>query len=122
MAKDDYDVMVYRVLVYYYACLKRKIAFDDATFQETVRKHTDSEAYWNDVLNMMQGEGLLSGLTFTRAWGHDLILASSPRDAQITAAGIHYLKENGAMNKAGEFLKECKDMIFTLAQLVGLIT
>ena len=32
MAKDDYDVIVYRVLVYFYACMKRKIMFEEETF------------------------------------------------------------------------------------------
>lgn len=45
MAKDDYDVIVYRLLVYLYGCLKRKITFDDAVFRETVRKNVDNDEY-----------------------------------------------------------------------------
>ena len=29
----DYDVIVYRVLVYYYVILKRKIMFEEASFK-----------------------------------------------------------------------------------------
>ncbi len=46
MAKDDYDIIVYRVLVYLYACLKRRILFDEAIFRATVRKDIESEEYF----------------------------------------------------------------------------
>ena len=42
MAKDDYDVVVYRVLVYLYAVLKHKIIFEEATFRQAVRKNVES--------------------------------------------------------------------------------
>lgn len=58
MTKDDYDVIVYRVLVYYYACLKRKIIFDKAGFNAAVKKDIESDEYFYDVLRMMQDEGL----------------------------------------------------------------
>ncbi len=115
MAKDDYDVIVYRILVYYYACLKRKISFDNETFRELVSKHTDSEGYFNDILDMMQREGFIEGLSFHRAWGRDLLLTSDLDEARITPEGIHYLKENSAMAKAAEFLKNGKDLIAGLA-------
>lgn len=121
MAKDDYDVIVYRVLVYLYACLKREIIFEKITFQEAVRKNVENDAYFNDVLSMMQGEGLIEGLVFTKAWGGDLILSSNMSDAKITASGIRYLKENGIMSKVGSMLKESADTIAKLASLISLL-
>lgn len=38
MAKDDYDVIVYKILVYLYAFMKRKITFEEDVFQATVKK------------------------------------------------------------------------------------
>lgn len=32
MAKDDYDVVVFKLLVYFYACLKRVTVFKQAEF------------------------------------------------------------------------------------------
>lgn len=121
MAKDDYDVIVYRILVYLYACMKRKISFEDATFQAAVRKNVESDEYFADVLRTMQEEGYIRGLVFVHAWCGDYILASDISDARITAAGIHYLEENSKMKKVGEFLKESVDIISTLAQMLALI-
>ena len=94
MAKDDYEVIVYRMLVYLYAVLKREIAFDAVTFAEAVRKDVKSRAYFDKALEMMQEEGLIRGLVFVPAWGGDVIMASGIQDAEITPAGIRYLKEN----------------------------
>ncbi len=120
MAKDDFDVIVYRVLVYLYACLKREIMFENVTFNESVRKNVSSDTYFADILRMMQGEGLIEGLEFANAWGGDCILVSSVSDARITAAGIRYLKENGTMKRVGDALKETVDIISKLASILQL--
>lgn len=120
MAKDDYDVIVYRVLTYLYACLKHKIIFEESTFQAAVKKNVESDEYFRAVLHMMQEEELIRGLVFTKAWGGEYLLASDLRDAEITAAGIRYLKENGTMKRVCEMLKPTADIIVKLAELVGL--
>ena len=119
MAKDDYDVIVYRMLVYLYACAKRKILFEDTTFREAVKKNVENDMYFYDVLRMMQTEGLIEGLVFTSAWG-DVFLANDLQDAKITADGIHYLKENRTMAKVGTAMKEAVDTIAKLAEVAGL--
>lgn len=121
MARDDYDVIVYRVLVYYYAVLKRKIIFEDATFLQAVRKNVESDTYFSDVLCMMQEEKLMEGFVFTKAWGGDVLLISDARDAKITAEGIRYLKENNTMKKVGNMLKEAVDIIANLASILELL-
>lgn len=115
MAKDDYDVIVYRVLVYLYAVMKRKIMFEDLTFQKAVRKNVESDEYFAEILQMMQEEGLIKGLVFCNAWGGDVLLASDVADAKITAAGIRYLNENDRMKKIADTLKESVDLIAKLA-------
>lgn len=121
MAKDDYDVIAYRILVYLYACKKRKIMFEDITFNEAVRKNVESELYFFDILYMMQEEGLIEGLCFTKAWGGDKLLGSDYREAEITAKGIRYLNDNEKMNKIGNKLKESVDIIAKLASLISVI-
>lgn len=120
MAKDDYDVIVYRVLVYLYACMKRKIIFEETTFQAAVRKNVESDEYFADILEMMQGEGLIAGLVFVHAWGGVSILANDLCNAKITADGVHYLKENDKMKQIGEVLKGAGDLIATLAGMIQL--
>lgn len=120
MAKDDYDVIVFRVLVYFYGVLKHKIMFEKATFDAAVRKHTNSEEYFAKILKMMQEEGLIQGLVFTKAWGGDVILLSAVEDAEITAKGIHYVEENDKMKRICAALKDTADLIAKLAQIVGI--
>lgn len=120
MAKDDYDVVVYRVLVYLYAVLKHKIIFEDAIFRQAVRKNVESDEYFTSILRMMQEENLIEGLQFSETWGGDCILISELSKARITANGIHYLRENNMMNKVGSVLKESADIIASLASHIGL--
>lgn len=117
MAKDDYDVIVYRILVYLYAVLKQKIMFENLTFQKAVRKNVESDEYFTEILKMMQEEGLINGLVFAKAWGGIVLLASDISDAKITVAGIHYLNENSRMKQIGTMLKESVDLIAKLAVL-----
>lgn len=117
MAKDDYQVVLYRLLVYLYACKKRKIIFDERAFQETVKKNVDNEQYFYDVLKMAQEEGFIKGAKFQRAWGQDKIPLFDNDDLEITSAGIIYLEENSTMKKIGETLKEATDTISNLAAI-----
>ena len=121
MAKDDYDVIVYRILVYLYACKKRKIMHEESTFNAAVRKNVDSDEYFADILSMMQEEGLIEGLTIVKAWGGDKIIASDYGDMQITVKGIRYLSEDSRMNKVGSFLKDSVDTIAKLASIIGIL-
>lgn len=114
MAKDDYDVLVYKILTYLYACMKRKVLFTQKGFAHAVQKDKIDEDYLTDVLRMMQGEGLIEGLTFVRAWGQVYILASGMENASITPAGIHYLKENATSQKVKQVLLDAIDPIASL--------
>lgn len=118
MAKDDYDVILYRLLIYLYACMKRKIIFEEQTFSASVKKHVDSEEYFADIIRMAQEEGLIEGVTIKKAWGGDVIIASSLNHARITASGIRYLNNNCQMKAIGELLKESADIISKLAALI----
>lgn len=118
MAKDDYDVIVYRLLVYLYACLKRKIIYDEITFREAVRKNVENDGYFADILFLMQEEGLIKNIKFVDAWGGDRIISSSLKDIEITVKGIHYLKDNDKMASIAGTLKAAGDIIAKLAAIV----
>ena len=45
MAKDDYDVIVFKILLYFYGCLKHDIKFEQVTFEKTVGMKDISEEY-----------------------------------------------------------------------------
>ena len=53
MPTNDYDVIVFKLLVYYYACLKRTTVFKQSEF-DLITKKADNEEYLLYVLEMMQ--------------------------------------------------------------------
>lgn len=116
MAKDDYDIIVYRVLVYLYACLKRKVLFNAESFNASVRKDIESEEYFVKALQMIQEEGLIRGIQFAKSGRISILI--DIMDAEITPDGIHYLKENSRMAKIGEALKKAVDIIADIAALL----
>lgn len=120
MAKDDYEVIVYRILIYLYACMKRKIIFDETVFRKTVRRNVEDDSYFTDIIRLIQSEGLIENVAIICAWGNEYIIASDLADMSITASGIRYLKENSRMKQIGEMLKESADMMVSLATKVGL--
>lgn len=120
MAKDDYDVIVYKVLLYLYACMKRTISFDQDVYNATIDKDNISPEYLVDIYRMMQSEGLIEGVTFIAAWGGDKVITSEEKDISITPAGIRYLKENCTMNKVKEYLLGKVSMIADLITILHL--
>lgn len=117
MAKDDYDVIVYKILLYFYAVMKRKIQYERETFEKVISKSGISDEYLVDILRMMKDEGLIDGVKVMKAWGNDSILISELSDISITADGIHYLKDNATMKKIGKTLAEIPGLV---ASLIGI--
>lgn len=119
MAKDDYDVILCKLLIYLYAIMKRKTVYSDIEFEKTVRRNVN-EDYFIDVLRLAQEEGLIRGVVTTRVWGGNYILLSTPDNLEITPAGIRYLKENSAAQKALKVIFDTADIFASLASAIGL--
>ena len=121
MAKDDYEVIVFKILTYLYACLKRGQSVDKTILSPTsvcFCKNGASlqETYWHNVLCMMSEEGLIAGLNFTRPWGNGTaICINGITDCRITPTGIRYLSENSQVKNIFNELKEKGDLFVPLA-------
>lgn len=118
MAKDDYDVIVYKILIYLYGVLKRKISFQEASFNLIVSRAEISEEYLVDILRMMQNEGLIEGAAIIRVWGNDYVLTNDISEISITAAGIRYLEDNSTMKKIGGILGKVPGAMANLISIV----
>ena len=124
MAKDDYEVIVFKILTYLYACLKRGQSVDKTILSPTsvcFCKNGASlqETYWHNVLCMMSEEGLIAGLNFTRPWGNGTaICINGITDCRITPTGIRYLSENSQVKNIFNELKEKGDLFVSLAAAV----
>jgi hypothetical protein len=118
MAKDDYNVVVFKILTYLYACLKRITLFDEDVFKQIIDKQKIADEYLTDILHMMTEEGMIIGLVFTKAWGNTYILANEYGDMKITSSGIEYLNVNGTMSKIKDAVKDNTGLIGELAKMV----
>lgn len=121
MARDDYNVIVFKILVYLYAVMKNNRIFNQVEFDKAIGRKAINEEYLLRVYKMMEDEGLIKNALFSRAWGNDLIPLFEEKELSITAQGIRYLEDNDKMKEVGQFLKGNVDTIIKLAIEIGLI-
>lgn len=107
MAKDDYFVLVYRILKYLYACFKEGETPNKEMFGPDALGI--SNAYWVNLMESLSEEGYIRGMAFPVAIGG--IKSAKPVDLRITEKGIAFLEDNGKMKQAAKFLKTAKDII-----------
>jgi hypothetical protein len=107
MGNDDYDVIVCKVLIYFYRKLKGKISEDDLKYylNPMTRQLPIQEDYLNAVLMDLIDQGFIADAKVTRAWGDDVIDINID-NARITMKGVDFLKENSTMHKIAKTLKE----------------
>ena len=120
MSKDDYHVIVFKVLVYLYAVLKNNRIFNQLEYDKAISKKDINEEYLWRVYAMMSDEGFIKNANFTKAWGNDLIPLFEEKDLAITASGIRYIEDNDKMKEVGKLLKSKLDTIIKLALEIGL--
>ena len=116
MSKDDYHVIVFKILLYFYGCLKRDIAYQDETFDAAIGDI--NRDYLHDVLLMMQDSGYISGIHSLKAWGTEAIITSEYADIKITEKGIDYLTQNSTMAKVKAYFNQLSGLIPSLIKIV----
>ena len=117
MAKDDYDVIVFKILTYLYSCIKRKITFNIKVFEAVLSKNNIPDEYLVDILRMMTEEKLIKGLSFIHAWGQDCVCISDYDEMKITSNGLRYLSENSKMNEIKKYLSGVPGLVADLIKL-----
>lgn len=110
MAKDDYYVIAYRILVYLYECLKNGENPDIEYIQYNSKAINISENYWEYIMRHLYEEEYLEGMSLIPVVGRCKIVRLT-KDIMITPKGIEFLNDNSAMSKAKEFLKTLKETI-----------
>ena len=97
MAKNDYFVIVYKILSYLYECMKagkepaqEDIACDSQLFHI-------SQRYWNHIISELVAREYVIGIYEVKALGmYGFVIG---RDAAITMSGMQFLEENSMMHK-----------------------
>ena len=107
MGKDDYEVIVCKVLVYFYRKLKGKLSEEDLEYYlyPMTKQLPISQEYLDAVLLDLIDKGFIADVHISKAWGGDVVGIDIKR-ARITLKEIEYLKENSTMRKIAETLKE----------------
>ena len=109
MAKDDYHVIVYKILAYLYVQLKNGEKIDKKCLMHDGLLFQINQRYWTYIMKNMLEQGYIRGITVTRAWGRDVMI-DDLQDCEITPAGIEYLCDNSFMAKAKQFMKDVKEI------------
>ena len=109
MAKDDYYVIVYKILAYLYTQLKKgepiepeMLMYDGGLFQI-------NRSYWVYIIDNMLEQGFIKGIHNARS-GNGYYIKDQLSGCRITPKGIDYLCDNSLSEKAKQFLKDVKDI------------
>lgn len=98
MAKDDYYVIVYRILAYLYRSLKEGEDINPNLLEPESKYLRVNRKYWQYIFERMQEQGFIDGVQFIYAFGHELI-DYDLSGCEITPLGIEYLCENSSIKK-----------------------
>lgn len=106
MAKDDYHVVVCRLLTILYGYFKTGERVDGSVL--TAAAFGIPEGYFVNVIEALLQQGFVTGAEIIIIGGIESVKLTN---LKITPAGIEYLSENSMMKKAVKFLKEAKSVI-----------
>lgn len=109
MVKDEYYVIVYKILSYLYQCLKLGKKIDEKCIDNDNKYISINLDYWKYIIVKMIDEEYISNVQYDRTWCGEIIISNLDQ-AQITPKGIEYLNENSLMEKAKKFLKGQKKL------------
>lgn len=110
MAKDDYFVMVYKLLRYLYQCLKEECTADWDIVCPNTKDFPVGEDYFAYLLTHLLADGYIEGIAEVRAIGSHARFKETTGLA-ITPKGIAYLDENSTMKRVGEFLGPAGEIV-----------
>lgn len=111
MAKDDYFIIVYKILTYLYACLKDGVDVEEGFINCDSPFIRVNEKYWSYIIWHMQKEELTEGVIFADNNLGDVPYPLEIGKCRITPTGIAYLNDNSLMQKAKNFIKDAKEML-----------
>lgn len=107
MAKDDYSVIAYKTLAYFYACLKEGVDGNP----DKARELADcNETYFLAVLQDLINNGYMSGSAQM-----DYTLCIIGNNLRITLKGTEFLEENSSMVKVKKALGKAFEVVLQAA-------
>ncbi len=117
MAKNDYYVIVCKILCYLYDRLKNGKPIDVNYLSYAGGQFQIDESYWNYIIVNMEKEGLINNVMIVSV-DDQKPYAVFNEMIEITPYGIAFLQENSMMKKALNTLKEVKNLGFSIAGII----
>lgn len=103
MGKDDYFVLVYKLLRYLYRCLKENTSASWEIVSPNSKDFPIGQEYFTYLLSHLLADGYIEGITEVKRVGRPTQFKETTGLA-IAPKGIAYLEENSIMKQVGEFL------------------
>ena len=113
---DDYSVVMYKILAYFYQCLRegKRPKIEDVANE--CEMFTIPYSYWANIFDDMVSEEYLKNV-FIVDGGLNGIGVKFDVNAAITRKGVDFLAENSRMTKAKQFLGKSFEIV--LGSIVG---
>ena len=105
MAKDDYFVIVFRILKHLYKQLKAGLPPEPEMLRHDSKTCNVNEAYWRYIVLSMQEEGLIRGLKTGESQMEENPLEDQLANIQITPKGIELLSDNRMSERVDGLIK-----------------
>lgn len=105
MAKDDYHVIVFRILKYLYLRLKSGEPVEPEMLRHDSKTCKINETYWRYIMISMQEEGLIDGLKKGEGETGYEQLEDQLKDVQITPKGIDMLSDSRMSERVDGLIK-----------------
>lgn len=103
MARDDYFLMVYRILSYLYRCIRNGKQPDEEYLRPQAKDFPIEYGYWSYIWENMVKDGLVENVSIVPVDGAEPLVRLQS-NTRITPNGIEYLQENSIMKKTAKFI------------------
>ena len=118
MAKDDMEVIMYKILRYLYVCMKKDIEPKLEDFSWDSKLFQIPQNYWCKIIVILVRKGYITGFEIID-YTKDAPVIQTNRPFEITFEGVQFLEENSRMQKAKEYCAETFNVI--LSAVLGVI-
>ena len=108
MAKDNMNLLMFKILTYLYECMinGQVVKGENFKVENNYFAKDLNQNYLDDICKILERKGYTEGFTIAKMWGGEAIVISY--DAKITPEGFEYLQENKTMRKVYNYLKEAR--------------
>lgn len=105
MAANDYHVIVYQILAYLYAQLKKGRPIDSEMLTHNGKIFDINKAYWIYIMQSLSGQGYVEGLKFTKL-DDGSVKVTGLSKCQITPRGIEYVCDDYMLDKVRDYMRD----------------